>query len=346
MEDNQLSFVSKIYFPHGVFIGPRGLTFLKTLSGKKKYFIVSKSFAKDNKELLSGIIGEDESVIREGEPTIKEYELLVEEVRRKKTEVLVGIGGGSVIDLAKALKKECNLMLVVIPTTIGSGSEVSQFAVFIDDAGRKKVLTSDKFLPDAVIIDSKFLISLTRDQIITQSLDSFAHAIEALVSKMSNSFSDALSLTSIENIYSLLLSQELKEAKTLENIKSYSLLAGLAQSSVGTGIVHSFAHVIGALCSISHSEAVGMFLVDGIGLNIDNTDKYNKLNSLKELSKENIIENLTLLLKHLNIKFPKITIPKEKLKKTAEDIQKDICTLSNPYNPNVEEVEQILKRHL
>lgn len=335
MQNNILTFIPKIYLPQSIFFGSRSMIFFKTIQDKKKLFIISKSFQEKNKEFINSIlINNSKSFNQSGEPTIQDFNKLKNYCQKNKFDYLVAIGGGSVIDLVKLVKRDLKTKMIAVPTTIGSGAEVSQHALLINKQS-KQVFSSPDLLPEIVIINPDYLKSLFKKQIIVQSIDALSHALEALVSKMSNIFSDSLALRAIDNIYFNLNNKKLN----LEELQISALLAGLAQSSAATGLAHSFAHYFGAQQNINHSQAVSIFLLDVLKLNIKHTDKYQKLDQLKNLSAKNFISRLSKLIKPGKIKI------NNNLKDIANAIKKDICTLTNPYSPTTEDVIKILKKY-
>ncbi len=347
MDNKILAFLPKIYFPNAVFCGDKSLLYLKTIQNVKKLVVVSGSFKKLNSELLNDLFGEKiEYFIQDGEPTFNDFNKLKEACAKNSFDYLIAMGGGSVIDLVKLVKQELGVKMAAVPTTIGSGAEVSQHALLLDN-GRKKIKSSPQLLPETVLINPACLKSLSREQIVIGSIDALAHGLESLASKISNSFSDHFALKAIESIYYNLdkLASGEEEDEIIVELQTAAILAGLAQSSAATGLVHSFAHYFGAKNKINHAKAVAIFLVDVLELNFEHTDKYQKLNRLKDLSSNNFIDKIKKLFDRLDIRQEKINLQNE-LEETAELIKKDICTLTNPYFPAVEDIIKIIKKHI
>lgn len=345
---NQLNLIPKILFPQKIYFGNKSLVFLQTIQDKKRSILISKNFNNIKNENLRQYFGNATIIELSGEPTIHDYESIKKMCAQHESDYLIAIGGGSVIDLAKCVKKDLRLILVVIPTTIGSGSEVSQYSVLTDTkTDQKKIIASEDLLPEIIIFDNSFFDSLSREQIIHQSLDALTHGLESLVSRYANNFSDIFARMSIQQIINLLeeFNDEISEKNIMEQLKIASTLAGIAQSSSATGIVHAFAHVIGVKAKINHASAVSRFLPDCLELNMSKTDKYNKLNALNKISEQNIINRLKKIYKKHKISFNKLNISEEK-DKLALLIKRDICMLSNPYQPTIEEITMILDKHI
>ncbi len=346
MDDKILSFIPKMHLPGSIFFGSQSLSFLNTISNHKKLFVVSSGFNINNKDLVKQLTNGSKLIFHSGEPTELDVEKIKKESKGSKT--IIALGGGSIIDLAKIIKRDLGIKMVAIPTTIGSGAEVSRFSLIIDSKTKKKnVITSSDLLPEVVIYNPLLFKTIPRQELVYQTIDAFSHAIESLVSKMSNPASNMLSAVAIDYLYEGL--EEISRGKIndeiLEKIITASFLAGLAQSSAATGLAHSFAHYFGPKNNISHSRAVTIFLLDVLELNAASCDKYKKLNNLKNISEKNFIPKLKKLFNKLNATKEQIRL-KENILVSSEQIRKDICTLSNPYSPKTEEISLIVKKHL
>jgi len=291
------------------------------------------------------LVNDSPLFIQTGEPTIEVFQHFQKVLQKHDSDYLIAIGGGSVIDLVKLLKKDIHIPMVAIPTTIGSGAEVSQYSLLIG-ANSKQVTASSLLLPEVVIINPNFFKSLSREQIIYQSIDALSHAIESLVSRSANHLSDTLALSSLNDLYTQLTELSDNVAMTdslLERIKISSTLAGLAQSSAATGLVHAFAHYFGAHNGIAHAQAISVFLLDVLALNAQHTDRYQKLNGLKNLSEKKFISKLDLLLHKLNVPLPKVALH-ESIEIAAKKIKADICTITNPWSPDIADIIAIIKQ--
>ncbi|MDP8234525.1 MAG: iron-containing alcohol dehydrogenase, partial [Candidatus Saelkia tenebricola] len=194
--------------------------------------------------------------------------------RRNRCDVVIGIGGGSVIDVSKAAAglfnenfnsvseylygKKINsfgIPFVAVATTSGSGSEVTKNAVLKDNAKCIKTSIRDfKLLPKVALVDPVLTLSLPKQITLHTALDALTHAVESYVSLGSNSLTEALALKSIDIIYNNLpLSlSKLKNLKLREHLSEASLMAGISFSNAGLGLAHAISHPIGALFGLSH----------------------------------------------------------------------------------------------
>lgn len=218
----------------------------------------------------------------EGEPTTLVINRGKELAIENKTDVVIGIGGGSVIDSAKGITglvtnggivqdyhagkrsfDKPGLPFIVAPTTSGTGSEVSNNAVIIDPArGIKQSIRGDKMMAHIVILDPKLVLSCPKKYTAFSGADALVQSIEAFVSKSSNYLSDIFAIESIKlllpslpKVVNDLLNIELREKMMLG-----SFLDGLAFATSKLGAVHGFAHPIGVKHKINHGLICGLLL--------------------------------------------------------------------------------------
>ena len=172
-ENNRMfGFLKKAFFPKTIIFSSLN-NYLKTIENKKCFLICSKSFLDNNPDCTTNLEVVDKYILS-GEPSINTLKECVDKINQITEELfIIGIGGGSVVDLAKAVKKECNKQLIVIPTTPATGSEVTPFSVFVDQEEEKKeeererenkktIINSQKLLPDVVILDPSYQKTITK----------------------------------------------------------------------------------------------------------------------------------------------------------------------------------------
>lgn len=348
MPTPNLAFVPKIYFPGALYFGANGMQFLKTLEGKSVMIIVSKTAFGNLSAILRGFIGDVPVVMRSGEPTELHVNKIIQKAMACKAEYLIAIGGGSVIDPVKIAKSELAIPMIAIPTTIGSGAEVSQHAPIIDSSSRvKKVASGQHLLPETVILNSGLLQTLHREQIIIQTLDAFSHGLESLVSKLSNPLSDAMAIYSLDLLYDELgniAKSENVDIDILGRIQIAAVFAGLAQSSVATGLAHAFAHYLGGRYGIPHAWLISRFLPDVVDLNIKHGVSYDKLQRIHSFANRNLSAMLSTLWEQLDLTSTAVPVS-DPLDLIADGIRKDVCALTNPYSASTDDILKILQRH-
>lgn len=194
----------------------------------------------------------------------------VEVFQQLKPTVMIGIGGGSAIDTAKAIRFFGEKLVgqeiacfIAIPTTSGTGSEVTNTAVVSDTKnGVKFPVIKDHLIPDIAILEPTLVMSAPKSVTAFSGLDVLTHALESLVAKDADLFTDALAEKAIDVItHQLVLAYQQGDDVTLrQTIHEASCAAGLAFNSAGLGICHSLAHQLGAKFHVPHGLANAMLL--------------------------------------------------------------------------------------
>lgn len=207
---------------------------------------------------------------------------------------IIALGGGSVIDTAKALSvvttsKKGKLIdyegsdrinhdptkTFIIPTTAGTGSEVTKVAVIQDLENRRKLaFSSPKLLPSVAFIDPQFTTSMPPALTATTGFDALTHAIEAFTSAQKNILSDMFALTSIRLIDKHLIAalKNPNDQTHRHAMAEAALLAGIAFSNSMVGIVHSISHSLGAISHLPHGLANAIVLPEGVKYNADSCE--------------------------------------------------------------------------
>ena len=286
-------------------------------------------------------------------------------------EVVVAVGGGSAIDSSKAIREfalkinhYAEVGLIAIPTTSGTGSEVTSFAVVNDTEAKVKYpLVSDSLTADEAILDAELVKSVPPSITADTGMDVFTHALESYVSIDHNEFSSALAEKSIEICGVFLLRAYLdgSDMHARQKMHVASCLAGL-------GITHSMAHQLGAMFHIPHGRANAMLLPHIVEFNA-NINKHSRSqkeylpavkryaniahilglsNYNKVMSVRSLVNWIQFMLKEMNIP---LTIQEigtitpdayfAAIDKMAEAALADACTPTNPRVPTKEDIIKI-----
>ncbi len=210
--------------------------------------------------------------------------------REKGADIIVSVGGGSVIDTGKAVcvtlknggKADDHVAMmrltepqtphIVIPTTSGTGSEVTNVAVIkSDSAGRKVYIIDNYIVPNTAILDPQFTMTLPPGLTATTAMDAMTHAVEALTSIMSNAICDGHALQAIrlirQNLPKAIADGQDESARS--NLQIAATTAGWAFNTAQVGLAHAMAHTIGMLGNVPHGAACGIILPAVMRFNVD-----------------------------------------------------------------------------
>ncbi|WP_099467065.1 1-propanol dehydrogenase PduQ [Konateibacter massiliensis] len=314
------------------------------------------------------------------DPPVEKIVAGVKALLEYKPEAVIAVGGGSAIDSAKSIKKFAldierfgDIPLIAIPTTSGTGSEVTSFAVISDPQNQVKYpLVSDELIPSEAILDAELVRSVPPAVTADTGMDVLTHAIEAYVSINNNEFSAALAEKAIEicGVWLLRAYLDGNDMHARQKIHVASCLAGLAFNSASLGLNHGMAHPLGANFHIPHGRANAMLLPHIIEFNSDinihsktkkeylpavrkycNIAKLLGLNNFNEITTVRALVNwIQFMLKEMNIpicisQMEKISESEymAKIDVLAEAALSDACTKTNPRVPTKAQVKEIYR---
>lgn len=338
----------------------------------------------------------------ESDPSFETVYRGVEMMREFKPDVIIAVGGGSPIDAAKGMwlfyehpeadaegmklkfmdirkrtykfpKLGNKAQLVAIPTTSGTGSEVTSFAVITDKKLNKKYPLADyELTPDVAIVDPDLVMSLPKTITADTGMDVLTHAIEAYVSNMASDYTDGLAEKSFELVFKNLREayNNGSNAHAREKMHNASTIAGMAFTNAFLGVNHSLAHKIGAEFHLPHGRINAILLPYVIRYNSQKPtkfvsfpkyeyyiadQKYADLSRRMNFPAYGNEEGVNSLIKEIQKLNADLNIPKSfkeagineqefmaKLDLLANRAFEDQCTTANPRLPLVEELKQIL----
>ena len=297
-----------------------------------------------------------------------------------KADYILAVGGGSAIDTAKAIRKFASGIdggytpkLICIPTTSGTGSEVTSFAVISDGEKGKYPLSSEDMLPDEAILDEILVKSVPAAVTADTGMDVMTHAIEAYVSINNNEFSGALAEKAVEICGQFLVRSyaDCNDTHARRKVHIASCLAGLAFNSASLGLNHGMAHQLGARFHIPHGRANAILLPYIIEYNSDIRSssrsqkeyrscvkKYCNIARILGVSNLNEVTTVRAIVSYLQFMMQEMNMPlkvsqimgiDEKdymsaIEDMAEAALKDACTATNPRVPTKEEVIDLYKK--
>lgn len=397
--------------PEKIYFEPGSIAYLEKMPDIERAFIVTDPgmikfgyvdrilyhLRKREKHVHCEIFSEVES-----DPSFDTIYKGLELMNNFKPDVIIALGGGSAIDAAKGMwlfyehpdadpegmklkfmdirkrtykfpKLGQKAKMVAIPTTSGTGSEVTSFAVITDKQKNKKYPLADyELTPDVAIVDPDLVMSLPKTVTADTGMDVLTHAIEAYVSNMASDYTDGLSEKAVELVFKYLYeAYEHGDNKLArEKMHNSSTIAGMSFTNAFLGINHSLAHKIGAEFHLPHGRINAILLPYVIKYNSTMPskfvsfpkyeyfiadEKYYKLAKkigLKADTKEEGVKSLIEAIQELN---RKLNIPKsfkeagieekdfmDKLDLLSDRAFEDQCTTANPRVPLVEEMKEIL----
>lgn len=276
MNYNTFEIRTKIVFGNGSLERLKELTF-------KKCFIVTDKFIADGKiikEITNRLdaIGVTYTTFYDIAPNapLSKIALGLKACVDYDPDCMITIGGGSAIDTAKTIRQMYHqinnklLYFIVIPTTSGTGSEVTSYSVVLDEnTETKHALFSNDMLPNEALLDSNLVLSVPPVITADTGMDVLTHSIEAYVSKEHNDYTDAFATKAIEMISQYLLRSYYDNTDIEARTKMHhaSNIAGIAFNSAKLGINHSIAHALGGAFSIAHGRANAIVLPHVIAYN-------------------------------------------------------------------------------
>lgn len=369
---------SKVYFEQ------QSIQLLKTISGSRAFIVTDSimdtlgylqlvidylSEAGISSSVFSGVRPDpDVNVVAEGMKLYTECD----------PDVLIAIGGGSAIDTAKGIlyfawkldpesgREMKKPLFVAIPSTSGTGSEVTDFSV-ITAEGEKVVIVDEYISPDIAILDSTCIQHVPQRVVSDTGMDVLVHAIEAYVSTKATDFTDALAEKAVKLIFENLekLYKDVKDSDARDRVQNASCMAGMAFTNANLGINHSLAHSLGGTFHIPHGRSNALLISAVMEYNADlggsasgyAAGRYAELAKVLALPARtrregtvNFIQAVGRLKKKLGIEDSILALGVEKaefedaLERMADAALLDRCTPTNPRIPSKEELIRIYRK--
>ena len=377
--------MEKISFNTDLFIGENALDRLKDYQDKK-IFIVTDPFIVSSGmiEVVTSRVAEHNEFVVFSEivpdPPIENVVAGISVLNEFDGDLMIAIGGGSAIDAAKAMKffgqklgTVKPMRFVVIPTTSGTGSEVTNFSVITNqEKAVKYPIVTDAILPDEAILDAELVRTVPPKITADTGMDVLTHALEAYVSTKANDYTDALCEKVVRIVFNYLERAYLdgNDMEARNKMHNASCLAGMAFNVTSLGLNHGIAHTAGAKFHIPHGRMNTMLLPHIIKFNAQITDhhsiptaeaaqRYSNLASMLGLAAGNNLIGVRSLINEIKQLQRKLNMPstlsecgisQEIVQQEKEDIAKgalqDGCTATNPRVPNEDDIEAILESML
>lgn len=397
----------KVYFKRGAID-----LALRELQGKKRAFIVTDRFlfnsgAVDSITNVLDEIGIDHQIFFDvkPDPTLSTINQAMEIIRPYEPDVIISLGGGSPMDAAKIMwlmyeqpdtnfsdismrfmdirKRICRIpdlgkkaTMVAIPTTSGTGSEVTPFAIITDDETHVKYAIADYALtPNMAIIDPNFVDGMPKGLTAASGIDALVHSIEAYVSAMATNFTNSNALEATKLVFRYLersWSEGANDPVAREKMHYAATIAGMAFANAFLGLCHSMAHKLGAMFNVPHGVANALLIRQVIKYNAVDCPKkqcifpqykfpnakakYAQIADEVGLGGKTDDEKVQLLIDAIDRLMKAVNLPNSikdfgvteadfnaKLDEMVELAFDDQCTGANPAYPLMEDIKAIYK---
>ncbi|MCR8746241.1 iron-containing alcohol dehydrogenase [Romboutsia lituseburensis] len=378
--------MNRFTIPRDLYFGDDAIDYLKNAKGTKAMLVIgSERLIKDGtvpkiqENLKEANIETIVFTGVENDPSVATVRKGVEMMNEFNPDLIIGIGGGSPIDAAKAMwifyeypeftfeeaAKPFNLPelrqkahFIAIPTTSGTATEVTSFSVITDnETGVKYPIADYNITPDIAIVDTNLVQTMPKTLVANTGMDALTHAIEAYVSNARNPITDALAMKSIEMIYDNLANSFNGEDQARKDMHIAQNLAGMAFSNAILGIVHSMSHKTGKIFDIPHGLANAIYLSAAIQFNAKTAkDAYADIARRLGLSgntEDELVNSLVNVVKQFRKDMGMANSLKEfglseeifnkNLQSISETAVADPCTGTNPREISVEEMKELFK---
>ncbi|MGP1587546.1 MAG: bifunctional acetaldehyde-CoA/alcohol dehydrogenase [Treponemataceae bacterium] len=398
----------KVYIKKGCM--PVALDELKNVMGKKRAFIVTDSFLYKNaytKPITDKLeeMGIEHTTFFDvaPDPTIGCARAGTEQMRTFQPDTIIALGGGSAMDAAKIMwvmyeHPEADFMdmamrfidirkrvytfpkmgekayFIAIPTSAGTGSEVTPFAVITDETtGVKYPLADYQLMPNMAIIDADFHMSAPKGLTASSGIDAVTHALEAYASVMATDYTDGLAKQALQTIFEYLpraYDDGLTDVKAREKMANAATMAGMAFANAFLGVCHSMAHKLGAFHHLPHGVANALMIEEVLRFNAEEAPakmgtfsqydhphtlaRYAEVADALNLGGKNNTEKLERLIKAINDLKARVGIKAtikdynvdekdflDRLDAMVEQAFDDQCTGANPRYPLMTEIKQM-----
>ena len=344
-------------------------------------------------------------VIPDAEPERDAVMQGVEKLNFYHADQIVALGGGSIIDAAKLMRLKYEMpqadfeelaspfldmrkrvvqfptertnhtRLIAIPTTSGTGSEVTPFAVMFDKRSRRKVTLADYSLaPDVAIVDPQFVLSMPKGLTADTGIDCLTHALEAAVSNFASPYTDSNAMEAIELAFKYLprAYEQPQDTEARTMMHNAACIAAIAFANASVGVNHALAHALGARFGVPHGRANALMLPHVIAYNASVPAKfmpspnqagyvahmkYAAIADLLHLGGQTVQQKVAKLIQAVEQLLDRLDVPRsiadlgisqEEFDRTVPDLAKaafdDPSWLSNPRMPLISELGELLRQ--
>lgn len=325
--------------------GEHALDALKTLRAERVLLVTDKFFADNGTaERICALCGCETRIFSkvQPDPPLSLIAEGVEQMQSVAPDVLIALGGGSAIDCAKGMlsMSGSEAKFVAIPTSSGTGSEVTSFAILTHE-GVKHPLVEEKLRPYMAILDDSLLQKLPKGLIADAGMDVIAHCVEAVAAKNASPFMQAMAVSAYRTAAELLPRSYDGDGTVRGSIHCAATMAGIAFDNAGLGACHALSHALGGAFHIAHGRLNGILLPHII--------QYNSAHAPYYLLAPNLRFAVTRLRRRLQLpeSLTAAGLKREEVLKQADSICEaawnDPCTAFNPRPMTHEAYHSLLR---
>lgn len=365
------------FYGDEIITGPGTLSAIKNLEGQRFFIVTGKTALFRN-----GTIKRAEAFLKERDkdydilsgiganPSVSDVEEGLIKMKAFNPDVVIAIGGGSVIDAAKVMALMCEyealtiaeirtgnapekrerIMLVAIPSTSGTAAEVTRAAVITFTEENIKIgLKTKAFIPDVAILDGELTLSMPPSVMVESGMDALTHGLEAYINKNADDFTKTMAKGAVEGLLTYLRrSFESGDLESRQHVHNFQCLAGFSFQNAGLGMDHGIAHAFGGRFGTSHGLLNAIALPYVLEYNQQDFQVAEDLEQLSRLIGKNIIDEIIDLNKTFGIptSFQAAGIPEVEFKAHYDELLKNSLmgsTQRNPVTMDASEMDKVLK---
>jgi alcohol dehydrogenase class IV len=360
-----------------IITGPGSIKFIGTYPGKRYFIVTGKSamFKNGGIKKIEMILEEQNKnyYIYKGigsKPTTNDVEKGLVEIMAYQPDVVIAIGGGSVIDAAKVMtllyeydgltiedirngnapEKREKTTLITIPSTSGTASEVTRAAVITFKEEQLKIgLKTTAFIPDIAILDAELTLSMPKHVMVESGMDALTHGLEAYINKNADDFTKTIARGAVEGLLKHLRESFYKgDIDSRQHVHNFQSLAGFAFQNAGLGMDHGIAHAFGGRFGLSHGLLNAIALPYVLKYNRQDKKVNQDLTELSRIIQKDIIQEVIDLNQEFGIpnSFIEAGIPESEFIQSFDQLLENSLkgsTKRNPIQMDKEVMEKVLK---
>lgn len=354
--------MEQFYCTTRLFFGPDALQALRQVQAAKAMVVTDRFFFENGSaERIGQMLPGCSAAYFSGVLPDPEVLLVAEaaaQLEKSGATVLIALGGGSVLDCAKAMAyfAKKRPMLIAIPTTSGTGSEVTSFSILTHE-GVKHPLVDESLRPDWAILDETLVSTLPPSLVADTGMDLISHVLEAIAAKNATPFTDALAFHALTTAFQLLPRSFEGDCAVRGRIHAAATMAGLAFDRAGLGMCHALSHALGGRFHIAHGKLNAVLLPAVLQFNASSVlNRYADAARACGINFSNdqmAFRSLMQQLKQLRrtLKLPQTLAQagispasvKEHCSALADSAMADLCLSTNPISPTRGQLEGILE---